>query len=111
MQNLTLPYYFKTNISLFLLLILTYSFVEFDFYKSTIFITISLIGLVISILSNFNYLSVKTSLVSTFLIYTTLVYLSRVVPVNYGLMNLTQVIFILSLIVMFFTQFNFLKKE
>jgi hypothetical protein len=111
MQNLTLPYYLKTNISLFLLIILAYSFVEFNSYKSMIFITISLIGLVATIISNYNYLSTKTLLVITFLTFTSLAYLSRVIPINYWLMNLTQVIFIFSLIAMFFTQFNFLKKE
>jgi hypothetical protein len=111
MQNLTLQYYNKTNISLFLLLIIAYATVEFELLRSSIFITISLIGLVISILSNLNYLTEKVSLVSIFLSFTSLTYLSRVIPINYWLMNLTQFIFIFSLVAMFFTQFNFLKKE
>jgi hypothetical protein len=111
MQNLTLQYYNKTNISLFLLLIIAYATVEFELLRSSIFITISLVGLVISILSNLNYLTEKVSLVSIFLTFTSLTYLSRVIPINYWLMNWTQFIFIFSLVAMFFTQFNFLKKE
>jgi hypothetical protein len=111
MQNLTLQYYNKTNISLFLLLIVAYASVEFELLRSSIFIIISLVGLVISILSNLNYLTEKVSLVSIFLTFTSLTYLSRVIPMNYWLMNLTQIIFIFSLVAMFFTQFNFLKKE
>jgi hypothetical protein len=111
MQNLTLQYYNKTNISLFLLLIIAYATVEFELLRSSIFITISLAGLVVSILSNLNYLNEKASLVSIFLTYTSLTYLSRVIPMNMWLMNLTQIIFIFSLVAMFFTQFNFLKKE
>jgi hypothetical protein len=111
MQNLTLQYYNKTNISLFLLLIVAYASVEFELLRSSLFIIISLVGLVISILSNLNYLTEKVSLVSIFLTFTSLTYLSRVTPINYWLMNLTQIIFIFSLVAMFFTQFNFLKKE
>jgi hypothetical protein len=111
MQNLTLQYYNKTNISLFLLLIVAYASVEFELLISSLFIIISLVGLVISILSNLNYLTEKVSLVSIFLTFTSLTYLSRVIPMNYWLMNLTQIIFIFSLVAMFFTQFNFLKKE
>jgi hypothetical protein len=111
MQNLTLQYYNKTNISLFLLLIVAYASVEFELLRSSLFIIISLVGLVICILSNLNYLTEKVSLVSIFLTFTSLTYLSRVIPMNYWLMNLTQIIFIFSLVAMFFTQFNFLKKE
>ena len=111
MQNLTLQYYLKTNISLFLLLILAFAFIEFDTLKSMIFITLSLIGLVVSILALLNRLATRTTLVITFLTYITLAYFARFIPLNYSLLILTQVIFIFSLIVMFFTQFNFLKKE